>query len=140
MKIMATWKTVSRLLAMMSIVLQDKETSEPFYKIYHEDLEDIPDHILVDAVMLCRKTCKFFPTIAEIRERAEPLLQQWSLENRKMLESNMLSKCHENVYKDEQNNPRCRIEDEDPTGCELAGTGTCGKWIDDMHDPMKAKG
>ncbi|MCK4960810.1 MAG: hypothetical protein KAT00_15460, partial [Planctomycetes bacterium] len=59
---------------------------------------------------------------------------EWNLENGRLLENDIRSKCPDNVYRDEKNNPRCRIEDDDPAGCKLAGDGRCGKWRDSMFD------
>lgn len=58
-------------MGMMAIVLQDKKISDEFIAIYQEMLADIPDDVLIKAMKDCLLTCRFFPSIAEIREKAE---------------------------------------------------------------------
>jgi hypothetical protein len=130
---MATLKTVSLLLANLSVVFQERTTSEAFFKIYHEDLKEYPDHVLAEAIIQCRRTCRFFPTISEIRDKADPILQKWTLENRRLLAENEYHKCHEHVYIDDRRNPHCILEDNEPEKCKLAGTGHCGKWKEDIY-------
>lgn len=136
---MATLKTVSLLLANLSIVFQERTTSEEFFKIYHEDLKDFPDHILAETIIQCRRTCRFFPTISEIRDKAEPILQKWTLENRRLLVENEYHKCHEFVYVDERRNPHCKLEEQDPSPCKLVGSGMCGKWRDEIYRAAEEK-
>ena len=78
--------TVSRSLAMLSIVFQDKKTSDEFYAIYQEMLSDLPDEAVVEGVKGCLCSCRFFPTIAEIRTNAQPYLE--NLRERQRLEYN----------------------------------------------------
>lgn len=58
---------------LMSVIFQDKKTSEEFYEIYHRFFVDIPDELFEDAVRLAVMNSKFFPTIAEIRSRIPEL-------------------------------------------------------------------
>lgn len=57
---------------MLSVVFQEKKTSEEFFRIYQEFLSDLTDKIIEDAIKSCLVNCRFFPTIAEIREHATP--------------------------------------------------------------------
>lgn len=83
------------------------------------------------------RTSKFFPTIAEIREKAEPFLQEFNLKNRLQLADNALGKCKGNVWWDERQNPHCRIEEDTPEQCKLAGDGMCGKWDPKHRDTTR---
>lgn len=60
---------------MLSIVFQDKKTSDEFYDIYYSLLDDLPDIVIISSVKDCLRECRFFPTISEIRERAEKHLK-----------------------------------------------------------------
>lgn len=60
---------------MLSIVFQDKKTSEEFYGIYYSLLNDLPDIVIIESVKDCLKECRFFPTISEIRDRSEKHLK-----------------------------------------------------------------
>lgn len=113
--------------------------TEKFYEIYYEDLADYPDQILAMAIIECRRTCRFFPTISEIREKADPILQKWTLENRSLLVENEYHKCHEHVYIDERRNPHCKIEENEPEKCKLARTGMCGKWQEEVYRQAESK-
>jgi len=44
--------------------------------LYVDLLEDIPLDILADAFRKCAQTCKFFPTVAEIRSAAQRALSE----------------------------------------------------------------
>lgn len=57
---------------MLAIVFQDKKTSDEFYGIYFEMLKDLPEEVIIPAIKDCLCLCRFFPTIAEIREKAKP--------------------------------------------------------------------
>ena len=70
---MATTETVERIIFRLSAVLPDKKLLPEAVDIYRELLEDIPDEVLRKAANQCLLTCRFFPTIAEIREMAEPI-------------------------------------------------------------------
>jgi hypothetical protein len=110
--------------------------SEEFVAIYQELLEDLPDEVLIKAVRECLLRCRFYPTIAEIRERAEPILQEWNLEHQRLIEANAYALCPESVWWDrEKNTPHCRIEESDNPGrCQLAGTGRCEKFSNKYRD------
>jgi len=68
---MASKKTVIKALAMLACVFQDKQTTDEFVAVYQELLNDLPDKILLQATRRCLLHCRFFPTIAELREHAE---------------------------------------------------------------------
>lgn len=102
--------------------------SDEFIQVYQNMLQDLPDEVLRDSTLECLKTCRFFPTIAEIRERSVPFMQKYNLEKRKLLENNERSKCPAHVKWDaEKNFPFCDLEDSQEK-CQFAGTGMCGKW------------
>lgn len=126
---MANSTTVSKSLGMMAIVLQDKKVTPEFVTIYQEMLNDLPDAVLFEACKVCIKTRRFFPTIAELRESAEPILQAYNLENLRLLENDIQAKCRENVRYIENTNGTDGVEcliDKDG-GCEYAG-GKCKRW------------
>lgn len=133
---MATTDTVERLIFRMSAVLPDRKMLPEAVDIYQELLEDIPDEVLVKAVRECLLKCRFFPTIAEIREQAEPILQEWNLEHQRLIEANAYALCPENIWWDkEKNMPHCRIEEGDhPEQCQLVGSGRCAKFDNKYRD------
>jgi hypothetical protein len=92
-------------------------------------LNDLPDEVLFEACKVCIKTRRFFPTIAELRESAEPILQAYNLERMNLLENDIKAKCRENVrYIENQNGTDdvyCLLDKEG--GCEYAG-GKCKRW------------
>jgi hypothetical protein len=61
---------------MTAIVLQDKEITSEFIDVYYEFLKDIDEKSFIESMKECIKTRRFFPTIAEIRERAEPFIKE----------------------------------------------------------------
>jgi hypothetical protein len=97
--------------------------------IYQEMLNDLPDEVLFEACKVCIKTRRFFPTIAELRESAEPSLQAYNLEKLNLLENDIRGKCRENVRYIENPNGtdgvECLLDKEG--GCEYAG-GKCKRW------------
>lgn len=98
---------------MLAIVLQDKKTSEEFYKLYYEMLEDIPDNAMVKVAKDCLYTCRFFPTIAEIRQKAE----KFNIEKSEQLMLERDSSC-EGVIKDGICNIRNRCSHLFTTKCK----------------------
>ena len=48
-----------------------RQLTEDLVEVYAEDLADIEPGALEEAMRLARRSCKFFPTIAELREFAE---------------------------------------------------------------------
>jgi putative component of membrane protein insertase Oxa1/YidC/SpoIIIJ protein YidD len=115
-------------MGMMAIVLQDKKISAEFIAIYQEMLVDIPDEVLIKAMRECLLNCRFFPTIAEIRNYAMPILQEYNLKNEKLLAENLLVKCRENVsISDDRKTVSCQLEIS-PDMCEHANTGRCKKF------------
>ena len=118
---MAEKSNISKSMGMMAIVLQDKKISDEFIAIYQEMLADIPDDILVLSMKSCLLTCRFFPSIAEIREKAEPFLEKLRISK---IENPDEQTCYQNVERDATNTPICKLE----STCEFATTGKCKKW------------
>ena len=133
---MADRDTVIKGLKVLGTIFQERSVSEEFVAIYQELLEDLPDEVLIKAVRECLLRCRFYPTIAEIRERAEPILQEWNLEHQRLIEENAFALCPENIWWDRARNmPHCRIEESDNQHqCQLAGTGRCQKFSDKYRD------
>jgi hypothetical protein len=69
---MASPKVVSHYLKMFGVLWEHKGFSEELAAIYVKYLDEIPDEQFVLAGDACIKQCRFFPTIAEIFEKAEP--------------------------------------------------------------------
>jgi len=62
----------------------DRAMSQPQQEVYLEDLADVPIDSLIQAIVQARKTCKFFPSIAELRELAGAGTGGKALEDRAM--------------------------------------------------------
>ena len=71
---MSDKEVISKSLGTLAILFQDKKTSEEFYEIYQEYLSDLPDEVVVSAIKNCICECRFFPTIAEIRQKTASIL------------------------------------------------------------------
>lgn len=129
---MANLTTIDLVLAKLTGVFPGTKIGADGMETYSEFLQDIPDEILIKAMRECLLNCRFFPTIAEIRDIAMPILQEYNLQREKLFENNIYAKCPENIYRDEKNTPQCKIEQNNPGACELAGNGRCGKWKDEL--------
>jgi hypothetical protein len=129
---MAEIKTIGLVLAKLTGVFPGTKIGADGMETYSELLQDIPDEVLVMAMRDCLLHCRFFPTIAEIRDRALPILQEYNLQRQKLLENDIYSKCPENIYRDEKNTPLCNLEQSNPGACDLSGSGRCGKWKDEL--------
>jgi hypothetical protein len=105
----------------MAIVLQDKKISAEFIAIYQEMLADIPDDILVQAMKGCLLTCRFFPSIAEIREKAQPFLEKLRIEQIKEPDADW---CKKQAYRKELE-IFCHAE----ADCLFANSGKCLKYV-----------
>lgn len=117
---MAEIKTIGLVLAKLAGVFPGTKIGADGMETYGELLQDIPDEVLLKSMRACLLTCRFFPTIAEIREKAEPFLEKFRIEQIKVPDINY---CRENVYRVELN-PACKkIE-----SCEFANTGLCKIW------------
>ena len=67
---MATTDFVARTIAVLSAAYPSANIARETIQVYVADLSDIPDEVLDLAAADCRATCKWFPTIAEIRQAA----------------------------------------------------------------------
>ena len=133
---MADRDTVIKGLKVLGTIFQERSVNDEFVMIYLELLEDITNEVLIKAVRECLLTCRFYPTIAEIREKAEPILKKWNLDHQRLIEENAFALCPENIWWDRARNiPHCRIEEgEHPEQCHLAGTGRCDKFNSKYRD------
>jgi hypothetical protein len=71
---MATPEEVAQCLGMLSASFPNFKLPAESTKMYAKLLQYLPVDVLHSAVLECASKCRFFPTIAEIRESAEPLL------------------------------------------------------------------
>lgn len=81
---------------MLVILFQEKKVSDQFILIYQQFLADLPVDVVAASIKDCICECRFFPTIAEIRDRAKPhmeslrfhqrLIEQGNEEERRRLE------------------------------------------------------
>jgi hypothetical protein len=117
--------SIKKVLLKLASVFPEKKLEPEGIDVYCELLEDIPNEILNTACKVCLLNCRFFPTIAEIRTAAMPLLQEYNLKNQQLLINDLQSKCNENVIKNEKNYPICKLEENE---CEFGNTGKCLKW------------
>lgn len=53
--------------------------SEARIRVYYEDLQDIPTPLLRSALKQARQSCRFFPTVADIRQFAIPSIDDSAL-------------------------------------------------------------
>lgn len=63
-------ESVAEILATAAMVYPHANITPGLIRVYIEYLKDIEPQTLDQAVKTCVSTCKFFPTIAEIREAA----------------------------------------------------------------------
>ncbi|MCP4986584.1 MAG: hypothetical protein GY928_11180 [Colwellia sp.] len=73
---MATREAIEKVLFKLSAVLPDRKLMPEAIDVYQEMLNDFDDHTVYFAVKECLLSCRFFPTIAEIREKATPYLKK----------------------------------------------------------------
>ena len=76
---MASIKQVSICIKKLAVLFDYKNVSDELFAIYCEMLSDINDEVLVNAINECLLKCKFFPSIAEVREHIPKELKK--LEN-----------------------------------------------------------
>jgi hypothetical protein len=57
-----------RELSLLAEAFEGRNVSLSRVAVYAEDLADLPEDQVVDAILRLRRTSRFFPTIAEIRE------------------------------------------------------------------------
>ena len=67
---MADLTSVTRMMGVMAAAYPGFTISAETIRVYGRMLADIPDKLLEGAGMDCMARCRFFPTIAEIREAA----------------------------------------------------------------------
>jgi hypothetical protein len=65
---MATTEFVARQIAILAAAYPSANVTRETVQVYVADLADIPDDVLDVACAECRATCKWFPTIAELRQ------------------------------------------------------------------------
>lgn len=124
---MANITTIEKMLVKIGGVFPNTKIGPDGMETYSELLKDIPDEVIIQTMKNCLMHCRYFPTIAEIRERAIPFIQEWNLKNQKLLENNVSSKCKKNAWWENEITPMCRIEEEKGK-CEFMNTGACCKW------------
>lgn len=78
---------IGKLALAFPPVKQSEAAATARLALYREALADLPADILSEAVAVCIRRCRFFPTVAEIREGARgPLaLREWQLGRLRML-------------------------------------------------------
>ncbi|WP_162232653.1 hypothetical protein [Sphingomonas sanxanigenens] len=78
---------IGKLALAFPPVKQSEAAATARLALYREALADLPADILAEAVAACIRRCRFFPTVAEIREGARgPLaLREWQLGRLRML-------------------------------------------------------
>lgn len=70
---MATRDIVEKMIFKLSAVLPDRKLLAEAIDIYSEMLDNLNDDVLIETTKELLKKCRFFPTIAEILETAEPI-------------------------------------------------------------------
>lgn len=67
---MASKQTLSKVMLILTQAFPSNKIEGGTVAVYNKALIDIADHALVIAAQECIANCKFFPTVAEIRDRA----------------------------------------------------------------------
>jgi hypothetical protein len=79
---MATKRKIEQILIRlrnhypMAKLKYSAETLDSLVRDWNEDLYDIPDHVLTEAVSKVRRRSEWFPVSAQVRKEAEELLQR----------------------------------------------------------------
>lgn len=98
--------------------------------LYQRALGHLPEEVLFSAVAALLKQCKFFPSIAEFLEVANPILQDYNLRKLRQLREDRLNECRKFVWYDfPTNRVYCRAKPEDQ--CPVAKSGKpadCRMW------------
>lgn len=112
----------------------ERDISEDRMKIYLEDLKDLPVDRVLAAIRQARRTCKFFPSIAELRELAGSGENKQALEDQAALAWDRL-RCLRRGYRHEA--LACPITKK----CWLALGGTNGfaVWDYEAQEQWKRK-
>ncbi|OPY04831.1 MAG: hypothetical protein A4E67_02202 [Syntrophaceae bacterium PtaB.Bin038] len=136
---MATKEAIIKELTKLEAVLQDKKLGDLTLALYQKALLHFPEEVLARAVAELIKTCRYFPTIAEILAVADPILQDYNLKRLRQIEEDRLNECRKFVYYDfATNRVYCRAQPED--SCECARTGDrskCRMW--ELLDELRRK-
>jgi hypothetical protein len=66
---MAEKTTIRKALLKLAAIFTEKKLEAEGIDVYCEMLKDISDEQLTNSIKECLLTCKFFPSIAEIREK-----------------------------------------------------------------------
>lgn len=70
---------ITLLVGALAASYPNTEVTDETYKVYGRMLEDIPIDVLTQSVEQCIAESKFFPTIAELRDKAFVLMSDVSL-------------------------------------------------------------
>lgn len=70
---------ITLLVGVLAASYPNTEVSDETYKVYGRMLDDIPIQVLRQSVEQCIAESKFFPTVAELREKAFVLMSDVSL-------------------------------------------------------------
>lgn len=76
---MASREIVEKVIFKLSAVLPDRKLLAEAIDVYAEMLDPLNDDVLVETTKELLKKCRFFPTIAEILETAEPIIKRKQL-------------------------------------------------------------
>lgn len=90
---MASLGMVARYLKIFGTLFEHKSFSEGMAAIYAKYCEDIPDNEFALACDDCIRTSRFFPAIAEIREKCKDFLEYQAGKMKE--EQNKLISCEE---------------------------------------------
>lgn len=71
---------IRKNLLKLSFVFPDRKLAIEGIDIYCEMLSDLPDEAIIEAIHSCLCECRFFPTIAEIREKSTPYMDKLRME------------------------------------------------------------
>lgn len=82
--------SIRKNLLKLSFVFPDRKLAIEGIDIYCEMLEDLPDEAIIEAIRACLCECRFFPSIADIRERAKPFLEKARLHESSKHEKQLL--------------------------------------------------
>src|SRR4051812_34193980 len=66
-----TEEEVTVILAPMFVLFPNTNADDSTFEVYVRMLRDIDPQLLADAVLKAMNTCKFLPTVADIREHLE---------------------------------------------------------------------
>ncbi len=70
-RVKATDEEISRILGPMFVMFSQVKVTNEMIAVYVMMLRDVEKNRLADAVLKAMNTCKFLPTVADIREQLE---------------------------------------------------------------------